>query len=145
MGRLLVEGLQSSGAPIFVMFFVAGPQLQATDSSRTGWLVLLRRTHEAATAKGGESGAKSEVTTTGTQNSGLTTRNSDGDFKQQRNSLVHPFEFCRYTSVLKYFNPESIIRVTTRAEGPNCFATRIAACTLPPDDVPAKIPSLRAS
>src|SRR6185437_3945362 len=51
----------------------------------------------------------------------------------------------RYRSVLTYFRPESIISVTTLAPGPSFFVTRIAACTFPPEDVPAKIPSCRAN
>src|SRR5262245_26248990 len=50
----------------------------------------------------------------------------------------------RYTSVLKYFNPESTISVTTCAAGPNSWPTRIAARTFAPDDVPAKRASSRA-
>jgi hypothetical protein len=52
---------------------------------------------------------------------------------------------AQYRSVLRYFRPESTMRVTTVAAGPSFFATSIAAQTFPPDDVPAKIPALPAN
>src|SRR4029077_2078066 len=55
------------------------------------------------------------------------------------------FQTLRYKSVLKYFKPESTIKVTTFAEDPSFSATRIAACTFPPEEVPAKIPSFPAN
>src|SRR5512137_1982743 len=48
------------------------------------------------------------------------------------------------TSVLTYLSPESHIRVTTVRPGPRRSATRIAAMTFAPDDVPVKIASSRA-
>jgi hypothetical protein len=49
-----------------------------------------------------------------------------------------------YTSVLRYFRPESAISVTTLASGPSLAATWIAATTFAPEDVPAKRASYRA-
>jgi hypothetical protein len=50
-----------------------------------------------------------------------------------------------YNAVLKYFNPESQANVTTVRSGPKRWATRSATATLPPVEVPVKIPSSRAS
>src|SRR5438067_6494507 len=43
-----------------------------------------------------------------------------------------------YTSVLKYFSPESTRSVTTFAPAPRRLPTSIAASTFAPEDVPAK-------
>src|SRR5262245_65164787 len=50
-----------------------------------------------------------------------------------------------YRSPLRYFNPESTIRVTIFLPGPNARALCIAAHTFAPDVVPPNIPSIRAS
>jgi len=46
---------------------------------------------------------------------------------------------------LRYFIPVSHITVTIVAPGPSCSATRNAAMTLAPVDIPAKSPSSRAN
>jgi len=52
-----------------------------------------------------------------------------------------------YTSVLRYFRPESLTRKTTRAGSPDwdCSSSRIAAARFAPDEKPPKIPSTRPS
>src|SRR5882724_13272957 len=92
---------------------------------------------------------KSEVTpfsipTGGSALYGHPRRDANDDHMCGRKPL-HTDYSLRYKSVLTYFNPESIINVTTVAAGPSLCAIRMAAWTFPPEDVPAKTPSFPAN